>query len=280
MKKNLLTSGMLAVFALVFSVVFAHHAFAMQPTLSLSTYNNTVQLTVYGDPYSSVSLEYQGTYGLQNEGVIGTTNSAGYLSTTISPSSYLIAGGSNVFVIINGQQSSYAVWPTLSSSYGATYNGYYPYSTYSGYTTNYTYPTYYYPATTYTQPLGLSTNTISLSQGQSQTIQIYPSTNYNYNNTYNNNGYNYGNSNYYISTNQNPNVASASINGSSLVVYATGYGSSNVTVCQNSSYNGSGPSCGTVLVTVTNPYPNYNNYNYGYPCPIYNNQQQYYPSYY
>jgi len=285
MKKTILSSGVLAVFALVFSMIFANHAFAMQPTLSLSTYNNVVQLTIYGNPYSSVSLEYQGNYGLQNEGVIGTTNSAGYLSTTISPSSYLIAGGSNVFVIINGQQSSYAVWPTLSSSYGATYNGYYPYNTYPTYTTNYTYPTYSnysypinYYSTTYTQPLGLSTNSLSLSQGQSQTIQIYPS------NTIYNNGYDYGNSDYYISTNQKPNVASASINGSSLMIYATGYGSSNITVCQNSSYNGSSPSCGTVLVTVTNPYQNYNYNNY-YNCPPYsqynyNNNNNYNPNYY
>ncbi len=242
-------------------------------------------MTVYGDPNSAVHLEYQTAYRIQDEGIIGTTNNVGYFSTTVSTSSYLITGGSNVFVVINGQQSSYAVWPNLSSDYGATYNGYYPYNNYQPYTPSYTLPTYstytyptnYYPTTTYLQPLGLSSNTVSLSQGQSQTIQIYPSNNYNYNNIYND-GYSYGN-NFYISNNQNSNVASTSINGSSLIVYAIGYGNSNITVCQNS-YNGSSPSCGTVLVTVINPYQNQNYYNYGYPYPGYNNQQQYYPTYY
>lgn len=272
MKKIILKSGFVGLLTLALGAIFATHAFAMQPTLSLSTYNNGIQINVYGDPNSSIYLEYQTPYRIQTGGVIGTTNNAGYFSSVINTGTYLIDGGSNVFVVINGQQSSYATWPTLSSGYGATYNTYYPYNNYS----NYSYPTYsnYYPATTYTQPLGLSTNTISLSQGQSQTIQLYPSNNYNYYN----NGYAYGNS-YYISTNQNPNIASAYITGSSLMIYGTSYGSSNVTVCQNSSYNGSSPSCGTVLITVTNPYQN-QNYNNGYPCPMYNNQQQYYPTYY
>ena len=81
--------------------------------------------------------------------------------------------------------------------------------------------------------LSLSQTSLSLSSGQSSTVSIY------------NNGSSY--SSYYVSSNSNSNVASASISGSSLYVSALSSGSTSIVVCQ-SSYSSS---CATLYVTVT-----------------------------
>jgi len=80
--------------------------------------------------------------------------------------------------------------------------------------------------------ISLSQTNLSLSQGQSAAVSIY------------------GNGgNYYISSNSNSGVASASLNGSTLNVYALSSGSSTMSICQN---NGSG--CASVYVTVGGGY--------------------------
>jgi uncharacterized cupredoxin-like copper-binding protein len=78
-----------------------------------------------------------------------------------------------------------------------------------------------------------SPSSLSLSSGQSSTVTIY-----------NNGGSYYGN--YYISSNSNSNVASASVSGNNLYVYALTSGTTNISVCQSGSSG-----CATLYVTVS-----------------------------
>lgn len=110
-----------AVFALIISLVIpAGMAFAAVPTLSVTSYGsgtNQVQVIVNGDQNQNITLYYYnpiGSSNLSNVGVIGTTNSSGYFSTILNTSSYSIPAGTNVFVTVNGQQSSTAVWPSTT----------------------------------------------------------------------------------------------------------------------------------------------------------------------
>ncbi len=134
-------------FVLGFSLVLVSSvAQATTPTLSVSGTGNSdsVILTVYGDPYSTVTLYRQDqsyNYGSQSQ-YIGTTNSSGYFTSTISSGNYGVAAGSSVYVIVNNQMSSSVIWP-----YG--YNNY-----------NYSSPT-------------LSQTSISVMAGQSVDVSIY-----------------------------------------------------------------------------------------------------------
>ena len=73
----------------------------------------------------------------------------------------------------------------------------------------------------------LSQNNIMTNVGQQTTIYVS------------------GNGGYYVSNNANPNVASAQINGTSLVVSATQSGSDNISICQN------GGQCVNLYLTVS-----------------------------
>jgi|GEM_PF-1369250 hypothetical protein len=85
----------------------------------------------------------------------------------------------------------------------------------------------------YSGSIYFSPSSLSLSIGQNSTVSIYS------------NGGSYGN--YYVSSNSNSGVASASVSGSSLYVNALSAGSTSIAVCQSaySSY------CATLYVTVT-----------------------------
>lgn len=83
--------------------------------------------------------------------------------------------------------------------------------------------------------ISFSQNNVSLTAGQSLSVNIY-----------NNNNYNYGET-YYISNNSNNSVVSASISGSTINLNALSSGSSTITV--NSSQNSN--NSGTLAVTVT-----------------------------
>ena len=246
---------------------FASHAFAMQPTLTLSSQTvSYVQLSVYGDPNSSVSLEYQSGYGLQNAGAIGYTNSSGYFTTSLTSTNYNIPAGQQVFVLVDNQQSQSVTWP-------------YSYTNYNNYSyTNYSYPTNYsYGYNYYTTPtISLSQNNVSLSTGQTSTVSIFGTGSNNY---YNYNSYNnYGNS-YYVYSYSNPATATATLTGNVLSIYAMSPGTSSIVVCPTGSYGGYNSSCATVAVTVSG-YGNYN-YNYGYGYPYgYNSYNYSYPYYY
>ena len=139
-------SKFVAVFALVATILIAPHAFAMQPTLSLTNQGgSSVQLSVYGDANASVTLEYQTTYGLQTAGIIGYTNTSGYFTGILTSSAYSFTGATQVLVLVDNQQSNLVYWPYTS-----------------GYNNGYTNGT-----------LSLSQTSINLASGQTSSITAY-----------------------------------------------------------------------------------------------------------
>lgn len=110
------------VFGLVSGLFWASlMAHAMTPTLSVSATGSgdSMIITVYGDSYASVILYYQNSsynYGTQSQ-YLGTTNSSGYLSTTVSLTTYGITAGNTVYVMVNNQTSSSVAWPYNYNNY-------------------------------------------------------------------------------------------------------------------------------------------------------------------
>ena len=100
----------------VFSLVQSAHA--STPTLLLSSVGSgdSVMVNVNGDPNSSVVLNYLNNSGSVLLSIIGTTNSMGILSTTVSTSAYGITPDSLVNVTVNGQRSGSVNWPYSSAS--------------------------------------------------------------------------------------------------------------------------------------------------------------------
>jgi hypothetical protein len=183
----------LSALGIILSGLVAVQAFAMTPTLSLTSQGtNQILLSVYGDPYSTVILESQNGYNLQTIGTLGTTNSAGYYSTVLNTNSYSLYSGQQVFALVNNQQSTSTVWPYVSNY---NYNNY----------TNYNYGS-----------LSLSQTSITVSAGQSNSVSAYT-----------------GSGTLYISSNTNPTVATGTIYGSTINVTGSNQGSTTLTVCSN-----------------------------------------------
>ncbi|MDE2040825.1 MAG: peptidoglycan-binding protein [Patescibacteria group bacterium] len=85
---------------------------ALFPSLTLSSTGSSVQIIVSNaDANAPVTFKYPS--GSIN---IGTTNSSGYLTVTLNPGQYNISTGNPVYVIVDGEQSSSATWPTTSSA--------------------------------------------------------------------------------------------------------------------------------------------------------------------
>ena len=109
------------VFILGSSFLYVNRVFAATPVLSVVAQSDgdTVQVTVAGDPNSSVLLYYTKTNVGPQIVSLGTINSSGTFSTMVSSSQYGIASGTSVSVStggINGSQSTSVVWPTVSST--------------------------------------------------------------------------------------------------------------------------------------------------------------------
>lgn len=111
----------IAIFALSFSafvgVIAPKIAEAAVPSLAFaSAGTNMIQISVYGDPNQAVNLYYYniGSSIINSVGSIGTTNSSGYFSNTLNSGSYNIPSGASVYVVVNGQQSSNAMWPSVA----------------------------------------------------------------------------------------------------------------------------------------------------------------------
>ena len=278
MKKNLISIKKLAIVTVFAATLFASRAFAMMPTASIANEGSaTILVSGYGDPNSSVQLDYLSQYGtLQNLGLIATTNAYGYFTATINPSSYLVTGGQQVYVMINGQQSQPIQWPYLSgtgSLYGTAYVSQYGTTYGTSYGNQYGYgSTYGYSQNQLNQQVTLSQNNLQLAQGQSQTLSIYGGTSYS--NSYQ---YPYQNNQYYLLTNSTPNSVSAMVSGNALYLQALSGGAANVTVCQTSTYGGSSQNCATVYVTVPS-YQSYGGY-YGGNCYGYSYGNQPYCTY-
>jgi len=96
-------------------------AAAATPTMSLyNSDGDNVQINVTGDASSGVLLFYQKSNGASYISSIGTTNTSGSFSTTISTATYDILPSSLVYVKVNNQQSTSAAWPySLTTSGGA-----------------------------------------------------------------------------------------------------------------------------------------------------------------
>ncbi len=136
-------------------------AFAASPSLSLYATGNgdSVQVNVTGDPNASVWL-YKGAYTGQQPLYLGSTNQAGYISTTVSSATGGFTAGTSVYILVNGQVSQQVVWPSYygnTGGYGGAISlnqtsvnvavgqnvqviisgGSQPYTQYSTYNTNY-----------------------------------------------------------------------------------------------------------------------------------------------
>ena len=262
-------------FGVACSFVFAPvSAFAFtSPTLSISSLTNgTVQMNISGDSDAQIYLYYYTTTGGSSVaislGVIGSTAQNGYLSTTLSPymnvnSPYTYTGasynaalasipyGAPVYVVIDGLQSSAVAWPF--SVNGSIISSNTPINSVNG--------------------LSFSQNSLNLTVGQSQSIQIYQGSSVYNGSNYNESNYNYAGT-YYVSSNTNSAVVSASVSGSSVSIYALTPDNATITVCgndtsypyTNTSYANS--QCATLYVTVSYSGTVYNGYS-GYNYPTY-----------
>jgi Putative peptidoglycan binding domain len=100
------------------TLIAAPFVHAATPTLSLSNVGgDSVQMTVSADPNASVMFYYNiGSSSGMQVTTLGTTNSSGGFSMTVSSASYSINSGSSVYVIVNGQQSSMQSWPYTAAT--------------------------------------------------------------------------------------------------------------------------------------------------------------------
>lgn len=208
MKK--LTKIAISAIAAMSLLATASPALAATPYLSVNREGSgdLVRLTVSNaDPNSQVYLyRRQGNVSWTSLN-IGYTNGSGGFDALMS----LGGDGSNTaveqYVVVNGQQS----YPSIST---------YPYS---------------YGGCTYTYNCGnagslsLSQTSVTVSAGQSTTVQAYN---------------NYGGS-VYINSISNSNVVSASVSGSTITLQGIHNGSANVNICANNNNQ-----CATIFVTV------------------------------
>lgn len=304
MKKYLLF-GMLVLVA-VFG--WGYMVEAMTPTISVVVLGSTesAQVTVHGDPYSSISLSYYGSssyYGPTSVGTIGTTDANGNFSTILSSRTYGIPSGATAYVTVNNQRSPQILWPNWSQSGSVSQISYAPIPLYQP-----SYPYGYNAYSSYYQPQNYCyvQYAIQLAPCQQQYVSgqyAYPYS-YNYSYPYSYQQYTYsplsvnpsyvtlqagqtttaslsgGMGNLYVSSVTNSNVVRATISGSWLTLTGLMPGTSNVTI---GSYNG-GASV-TMSVNVTGSvnqtyYPNYyypyqDQYYYQYPYQYQYQQQSY-----
>lgn len=109
--------GIITIFTLV-ALGAGSVAYAITPTVSATVTGNgdNVLLNVTGDANSGVLLNYLGTSSVVQLSALGTTNSSGIFSATLSTAAYGIARGSLFNISVNNQRSDSLVWPYLSST--------------------------------------------------------------------------------------------------------------------------------------------------------------------
>ncbi|HEX4104492.1 MAG TPA: peptidoglycan-binding protein [Candidatus Paceibacterota bacterium] len=262
---GLLLAGLLA----------AGSAYAMTPSFSLSNEGNgTVEVSVSGDPNYNVMFYYNVGSSSGGSTTLGTTNSSGYFSETISPSSYNIISGDEAYVIVNGQQSSMQVWPapsgtpTLSETsvtlgLGQTAELYSTGSSAGVYMASNSNPSVASIETSGTEititaiETGGTTATICYSgtasscAGLNITVQTGSVLSFSQNNFTVGVGQGTavsvsgGSGVYSVSSNSNPGVASAVQSGNTITVTGEEDGTTNVSVCDTSG------NCGTLYITVS-----------------------------
>jgi hypothetical protein len=118
MKKQIVLAGFLSAASLfVAGVAYAAPTLTLTPIVG----SGSVQLNVAGDANSTVIFHYNvGSSGGDQIITLGSTNSSGGYSGTIFSSTYGIAAGSSVYVIVNNQQTPIAAWPSDSGATTAT----------------------------------------------------------------------------------------------------------------------------------------------------------------
>jgi hypothetical protein len=117
--KFLKTAG-LAFFAAIFFLV--GNASAATPTVSVPATGSgdNVYINVTGDPNYGVILNYLGSSSNVQMSSLGTTNSNGSFSITVSTQTYGITPGSLFYVTVNNQNSQTLTWPyTTTGSTGS-----------------------------------------------------------------------------------------------------------------------------------------------------------------
>ncbi|MBU6427052.1 peptidoglycan-binding protein [Patescibacteria group bacterium] len=90
------------------------------PSISLSNSSGSSAVTVtilQADPNASVLLYYPSSGGYTSVN-IGTTNSSGYLTTSVNSTQYGIAAGVPVYASVDNIQSMTQVWPNYTASGG------------------------------------------------------------------------------------------------------------------------------------------------------------------
>lgn len=94
-------------------------AYAAVPTMSFSTVGgNSVQVRIKGDARSVIKLQYPNSLGDIKSLSLGTTDSEGLLSKTITSSDIGLSSGSSVYVTssVTGDRSATKTWPYFGST--------------------------------------------------------------------------------------------------------------------------------------------------------------------
>ena len=188
-------------------------ALAFNPTLSANYQggNNNVQISVSNaQPYSQINLSYRQTSSLWTTvNNIGQIDGSGYFTQVVSMPSDGSSNQVQLYVTVGGQQSStISIYPGSGGTGGCGYYG----CSVGGLTIN--------------------PSSLNLSVGQSASANISIGS------------YIYSGS-YYIASNSNSNVASASISGSAINVYGLASGNTTISVCST------GSTCSYLYVTVS-----------------------------
>ncbi len=205
------------------------------------------QINVYGLASGSTNISICSSSSVCATLYVTVGGGGNYGTITFSPSSVNLAVGQSSTVFVNAAylgSSLYISNNSNSSVVSASLSGSTLYllagSTGSSTITvcqNSSYCGYLYVTVSggsyYGGSISLSPTSLSLSVGQNSTVSIY------------NNNNSYGS--YYVTSNSNSSVASASISGNSLYVSALSSGNTSIIVCQ-SSYSSS---CATLYVTVS-----------------------------
>ncbi len=107
-------------FVLLASLSFASHVFAASATLAITNTGDgdSVQISVTGDPNSSVLLYYTKTGSGASLNFLGSTNAQGSLVTTVSATTYQVSPTTPVHVSVNNQVSPDVTWPATSVANG------------------------------------------------------------------------------------------------------------------------------------------------------------------
>lgn len=289
----------LGALALVAIVSFAGRSeAALVPTYLISPVNSNTQTQITilnADPNAAATLHYP-TGGATSQLSIGNTNGTGYLTYTVTPTTYNITIGGQSYVRVNGSQSQNQVWPSYSAAQANTGSGslVLSQSSITVYTNQNTsvmvagdsstvgtvsIPTNTNLSVATVSVSGMQVNISALSAGSTNvticgsnvgcstlyvTVQQQGSDTTTINNnsstiSFSQSAINvgigqsqvvtlYGPGSYYISSNTNTGVASASIGGSNLTINGIAAGTASFNVCASSANN---TSCGTVTATVT-----------------------------